>query len=257
MRTMPSLRALLYALSTGALYLFVGTGCGPTYPKCENDGHCEDKGEFCLNGLCQECRDNTHCTGAGMMCAAGKCQLRPGYCDDTVSCPGGGKCRDNQCGPECLGNDECTGNTYCSNGSCIEKPECGEGADVPECPDGKECVGGRCEVPVGQCSSEPVYFAFDRSNIQSKERAKLDALAQCMKGANPADLRIEGHADERGTAEYNLALGERRAESARRYLENLGVDSSKLSTVSFGKERPAVSGSNRAAWAKNRRAEFH
>jgi peptidoglycan-associated lipoprotein len=67
---------------------------------------------------------------------------------------------------------------------------------------------------------------------------------------------IEGHCDERGTAEYNIALGERRAKSVKRYLINLGVDSSQLSTISYGEERPADPGHNEAAWAKNRRAEF-
>ena len=67
-------------------------------------------------------------------------------------------------------------------------------------------------------------------------------------------MTVEGHADERGTREYNIALGERRANAAKNYLVSLGVDSSRLSVVSYGKERPAVTGSNSAAWAENRRA---
>ena len=69
-------------------------------------------------------------------------------------------------------------------------------------------------------------------------------------------LRLEGHADERGTVEYNLALGERRAEAARAYLIDLGIDPDRMTTISYGEERPAVQGANEAAWSQNRRDEF-
>lgn len=252
---MSSYRGLAVAIFTGG-FLFVGTGCGPTYPKCENDEHCAEKGEYCLNGKCAQCRSNDQCEGPGMECSAGRCTRRVGYCDDSVPCPGNGKCRDNQCGPQCLNNDECTGNTYCSGGSCIQKPECGEGSDNPACPDGQDCVGGRCEVRLAQCTTEPVYFAFNRSDIRGGERGKLDTLAACLKGDNAGSVQVAGHCDERGTEEYNLALGERRAEAARRYLTNLGVAAGKLSTISYGEERPAVRGGGEGAWSKNRRSEF-
>ncbi|MEZ4468357.1 MAG: peptidoglycan-associated lipoprotein Pal [bacterium] len=255
-------RGFLQALFLGAVGL-VATACGPTYPKCENDEHCAEKGEYCLNGRCQQCRENSQCEGAGMECASGRCQRRAGYCDESVSCPGNQKCRDNECGAECLDNSECTGNTYCSGGSCIEKPECGEGADNPTCPAGSECVGGRCQVSLTDCSGGganggggAVYFDYDRHNIKPNQRGKLDAIAACLKGDNTAPMRIEGHCDERGTEEYNLALGERRADAARRYLQSKGVDAGRLSTVSFGENRPAANGSNEAAWRQNRRAEF-
>jgi peptidoglycan-associated lipoprotein len=77
-----------------------------------------------------------------------------------------------------------------------------------------------------------------------------------MKNNTFATVTIEGHCDERGTDEYNIALGERRANSAKRYLVNLGVDSSRLETVSYGEEKPVDSGHNEAAWKKNRRAHF-
>ncbi len=234
-------------------------GCGPKYPKCENDGHCADKGEFCVNNLCTQCRDNSHCAdkGPGMICSGGKCMRKPGYCDDSIPCPGNQKCRNNECGAECLDNSECSGNTYCSNGSCVEKPECGENADNPICPEGQECVGGRCQAKVVQCTTEAVYFDFDRSTIKSNQRAKLDQVASCMGDPNAAPVQLAGHADERGTEEYNLALGERRADAAKKYLVSKGVDGSRLSTISFGEERPAVSGSNESAWSKNRRVEFN
>ena len=101
-----------------------------------------------------------------------------------------------------------------------------------------------------------IHFDYDRSEILSDSesvlREKLDILR-----ANPeVRLRIEGHADERGSTEYNLALGSRRAESARQFLSGFGLDADRFATVSFGEERPLVSQSDEEAWAQNRRAEF-
>jgi len=99
-----------------------------------------------------------------------------------------------------------------------------------------------------------VYFAFDSSALSADTEGTLMRQAGFL-NANPAlTVTIEGHCDERGTREYNLALGERRASAARDFLLAQGVDSARIRTISYGKERPAVAGSNDAAWAKNRRA---
>ena len=101
-----------------------------------------------------------------------------------------------------------------------------------------------------------VFFDFDQYNIRSDQRNTVEALAAWL-DANPSKtLTVEGHADERGTREYNLALGERRANSVRDYLVALGINPARLTTVSFGEERPAVLGSNESAWAQNRRGVF-
>jgi peptidoglycan-associated lipoprotein len=101
-----------------------------------------------------------------------------------------------------------------------------------------------------------VFFAFDSSELSDTTRATLQANADWML-ANPGyNVVIEGHCDERGTIEYNLALGERRARSVREYMVSLSVPESSMRIVSFGKERPVDSGSNEAAWARNRRGEF-
>ena len=84
----------------------------------------------------------------------------------------------------------------------------------------------------------------------------LQLKAEAMRQFPDVRIRIEGHADERGTVEYNLALGERRAEAARAYLIDLGIDPDRMTTISYGEERPAVQGSNEAAWSQNRRDEF-
>lgn len=98
-----------------------------------------------------------------------------------------------------------------------------------------------------------VFFAFDRSDLSAEARVTLERQAAWLQQYPNRRIVVEGHADERGTREYNLGLGERRANSVRQYLVALGVDAGRLTTVSYGKERPAVLGSNEAAWAQNRR----
>ena len=99
-----------------------------------------------------------------------------------------------------------------------------------------------------------VFFGYDRYDLSPEARATLDAQAAWLLRYPDLNITVEGHADERGTREYNLALGERRASSAENYLIALGVDPRRITTISFGKERPAVPGSNDAAWAQNRRS---
>jgi len=103
---------------------------------------------------------------------------------------------------------------------------------------------------------ENIHFDFDKSFIRNDAKPILEKVAAYMKKNPDAKLQIEGHCDERGTSEYNMALGQRRADSARKYLANLGVAGSRLSTISYGEEKPADPGHNEAAWAKNRRAVF-
>lgn len=110
---------------------------------------------------------------------------------------------------------------------------------------------------VDQTSFEQVYFNFDSSDLDASARASLSHNAEIMlMEQKTAKLRIEGNCDERGSAEYNLALGERRAKAAAKYLTALGVPSERVATISYGKERPAVTGSDEVALGKNRRDEF-
>jgi peptidoglycan-associated lipoprotein len=103
---------------------------------------------------------------------------------------------------------------------------------------------------------EDIHFALDQSDLTDQARATLERNAQWMRSHAGAKVRVEGHCDERGTVEYNLALGERRAQATRDYLVSLGVEAGRLSTVSYGKERPIDPSSTEAAFAKNRRAHF-
>lgn len=106
-------------------------------------------------------------------------------------------------------------------------------------------------------SLETVYFDFDRSDLSKSSRDTLSKNAQVLlKDLANAKIKIEGNCDERGSDEYNLALGERRAKSAAAYLITMGVKADRISTISYGKEKPAVHGNDEAAWSKNRRDEF-
>jgi len=100
------------------------------------------------------------------------------------------------------------------------------------------------------------YFDFDRFLIRSDAQAVLEANARRLKAENGRRLLIEGHCDERGTVDYNLVLGERRAQSVRQYLQNLGVRSSQIQITSYGKEKPFCTDHSEACWQSNRRAHF-
>jgi peptidoglycan-associated lipoprotein len=101
---------------------------------------------------------------------------------------------------------------------------------------------------------DTIYFDTDRYNIDSADQAALTQQAQYLAQYPNVRATVEGHADERGTREYNLALGERRANAAKNFLVSLGVSADRITTVSYGKERPKALGSNEQAWAQNRRA---
>lgn len=101
-----------------------------------------------------------------------------------------------------------------------------------------------------------VFFAYDKSNLDENAKKDLQANAEWLKKNSGVKLQIEGHCDNRGTIEYNLALGERRANSAKSYMVSLGIPADRLSTISYGEEKPLVQGDNESAWAKNRRANF-
>ena len=104
-------------------------------------------------------------------------------------------------------------------------------------------------------AAQTVYFAYDSAKIAPAEHKKIEAVAAGLKG-NAKKLVIEGHTDERGTAEYNRALGEKRAQAAKEALVSLGISGDRITTVSFGKDKPVEPLHSETAWSKNRRAEF-
>lgn len=101
-----------------------------------------------------------------------------------------------------------------------------------------------------------VYFDFDKYNLRPDAKAALDVNSALLLKYSNVIIKIEGHCDERGTVEYNLSLGEKRANSVMDYLSGLGVSASRISVISYGKERPVDAGHSEDSWSKNRRAEF-
>lgn len=193
-----------------------GAACGPKYPKCEQDEDCK-AGEFCVDNTCQKCRSDSDCS-TGQACNAGACEDIPGYCDANTKCP-----------------------------------------------EGQECVANRCQSPQseplerpapqsGGCQLETVYFAFDSSNLESSARDAIAKNAQCIREKSMSGVRITGHTDPRGTEEYNLALGDRRARSVAQYLTSLGVEGGKLQSTSMGEEM--ARGEDESGWSRDRRVEF-
>jgi peptidoglycan-associated lipoprotein len=101
-----------------------------------------------------------------------------------------------------------------------------------------------------------VHFGYDKSSLDSGAKKDIATNVQWMKANASAKVQIEGHCDNRGTIEYNVALGERRANAVKAYMVSMGIPADRLSVISYGKEKPLESGDNEAAWAKNRRANF-
>jgi len=222
------------ALWPAVALAMIAAGCAPKYPKCVRDEHCKP-GEFCVNGLCQQCRTDGDCPH-GQKCNKGRCEKAT--CTD-----------DSACGP----------GMRCEAGKCVKAAQCQSDGD---CPEGNECQQGRCVAPPkGEpvsklpCTPDPVYFDFDEHILSTEATSTLkNQVAPCLKKLGQQKVRIEGHCDPRGTEEYNLALGDRRAQAVKRYLERLGVQAARLRAVSKGKLE--ASGTDQASWTRDRKVQF-
>ena len=247
----------------GALLVLLASGCGPTYPECHSDENCSEKGEYCLNAQCAQCRDDGQCADESQICNAGSCNKIPGYCNPPAfACPGNQKCRDKEgnfaapgrCGVECRNESECSANQVCTNNACVDKPECVVDAD---CASGQVCENGNCKTPA-QCQPRAVYFDFDESKVRSSEKSSLSDNAACFSERGAAKARLTGHCDERGTEEYNMVLGERRAKAAGKVLRSNGVSKSAIKTKSRGEYDLVVPNArSESEHQKNRRVEFN
>lgn len=136
----------------------------------------------------------------------------------------------------------------CEDEQTVEEPVQTEDQEIPADP-------GMDDMSSDQYAPETVYFAFDSDVISLEGQNKLSALADSLRG-NSSSLQVAGHCDERGSTQYNLALGERRAQAVKQYLVQLGIEDSRITTISYGEEMPAVEGHDESAWSQNRRAEF-
>lgn len=236
-----------------AALLFLSACPGPEWPKCENDDHCKASKEgndagrdyMCVFGQCMECGKDEHCQD-GERCSDGRCEA---YCSSDDQCAEGQRCN--------------------AQGDCVvkpvveQKPECERDDD---CSAGFSCTARKCKATVVEKTPEPevddcvrsvrVNFEFNLYDITRDARDTLTAFASCMDKHGDWMLTVEGHADERGTTQYNLDLGEKRAQAVRSYLAGLGVSKSRIRTLSYGEERPVADSSTESAWAENRRAEL-
>lgn len=164
----------------------------------------------------------------------------------------------------CKKDGDCT-DAVCVFGKC---QECGVNAD---CKEGKVCESNKCieSAPVTSTESMTpaqtapvcsqtgtVYFDFNIFDIKPEGRDLLTELATCLRANPDSKITVSGNTDERGTVEYNLALGEKRAKSVSQYLQNSGINDSRMHVVSYGKEKPVDTEHNEAAWAKNRRTDI-
>ncbi len=131
-------------------------------------------------------------------------------------------------------------------------PAPGETMDYSNAPRGP--IKGSQEDFLANIAADRIFFETDRSNVDNEDQAVLRSQAAWLVANPSVRIRVEGHCDERGTREYNLALGERRANAAKNYLSTLGVELSRITVVSYGKERPDALGSDETAWGLNRRA---
>ena len=195
---------------------FLSSACGPKYPKCEQDEDCKS-GEFCVDGTCQKCRSDADCS-TGQACNAGMCEDIPGYCDANTKCPEGQECVSNRC--------------QSPRSEPLEQPQ-------------PQSTG---------CQLQTVYFAFDSSNLEASARDLIAKNAQCVREKSMTGVRITGHTDPRGTEEYNLALGDRRARSVEQYMTSLGVERGKITSTSVGEE--LARGEEESGWAQDRKVEF-
>ncbi|MGF1511213.1 MAG: OmpA family protein [Myxococcota bacterium] len=175
-------------------------------------------------------------------------------CVRDADCEGNMVCRSGKCQIECTSDADCGTGLACKDNRCVDPLACSSTAD---CEPGYSCIGGRCTdtTATERCDYPTVRFDFNRATLRPEVRDGLQQVVDCLKQKG-GTIVIEGHCDERGTEEYNFALGDRRADAVRQYLVRLGVSASKLQIVSKGETEPLDARSTEAAWAKNRRAEF-
>jgi peptidoglycan-associated lipoprotein len=222
-------RAFLFAFTAASALALAGCPSKPKNGECKSSQDCLEQqgfGKVCVEGRCQECAQDSDCK-SGFVCRTNKCVPKP-QCTSDADCPAGQACEGERCVPSKAAAEP-------------QKPTQPERAAVPP-----QCADS---------SSFTIRFGFDQSTLSPDARGSLQKLADCVKQAPATRIGIAGHADSRGTTQYNIALGSRRAEAARKYLADLGI-AAKLDTVSYGEEKPLCREETEDCWARNRRVEF-
>ncbi|GAC1554213.1 MAG: hypothetical protein NVS2B9_18820 [Myxococcales bacterium] len=248
-----------------ALCAFALAACNakPQYPECKADADCSDRGQVCVAGFCKECREDAQCK-PGAVCKDNACSAGA-QCTAARDCQPEQRCTAGKCAPECsekTAAQDCGDGRRCLSGRCAAQEECVADAD---CGSGKACENAVCKVQgsaevqgeaQAACELKPITFGFDDATVDRAARDVLEEDWRCLSRSKFARLEIAGHTDERGTTEYNLALGSRRAAAVRKVLVGAGADAKKLRAVSYGKEKPVDRAHDESAWSKNRRVEL-
>ena len=140
----------------------------------------------------------------------------------------------------------------------VQKPDVGEKMGTEESLDSNPYSAKNAKISEGRTNAPmlPIYFDFDKSNIRDDQKARLENDGDFLSAHPKVVIAIEGNTDERGTNEYNMALGERRAQTAKKFLMNMGIAGDRMFTVSFGEEKPLLYGHDELSWAQNRRDDF-
>jgi peptidoglycan-associated lipoprotein len=261
--------SLLALLASAAVFT---VACpGPAYPKCEKDEQCKknkdgkDINEYCLFGQCQQCAKDSNCA-TGEKCNRGRCEAT---CTADDQCGTGKMCENSTCvTAQCTTEKQCSGGESCTDGRCVNSTSAIRCTESKDCPKDLLCEANKCVPGTTPVVEDPnpgkekcdkkvrVGFGFNEFELSATVREQLDAYAKCMVKNASWKLTIEGHADERGTTDYNLSLGQKRADAVRDYLQRLGVKSDRSHTVSYGEEKPLDTASTEEAWEKNRRCEL-
>lgn len=250
------LRRLVWRASVILTLVSCLGACGPSYPDCDSDEDCASHRQVCVDRFCRDCRDDSQCNIVDpcMECRGFACARQSGCCKSDLDCPDG-RCwkrsgePSGTCGGQCQDASHCPVGQRCEGGNCVPDSQCATAAD---CSEGHDCVDGKCLFT--SCSIEPVYFDFNENSIRLDQESAITRNAVCLK-ERLGSYVVEGHCDERGSDEYNLALSQRRAAAVVRAYENLGVTRAMLSTIGFGEEKPGCVGTTESCWVQNRRVE--
>lgn len=244
-----------WVLLVAALAVLAG-GCPgkkSKYPLCGTDKDCKE-GEYCVEKECKKCGDDSHC-GAGQSCEDGACVTAKNACVTDDDCGDDKVCKDNRC-VACESDGECGPGGKCNAGACERPKKCSVDED---CEDDEDCLNGRCQKPWqggndadATCKLETVYFGFDEWTIAADQRDLVSANGECIRKEGERGVYLQGHTDESGTEEYNIALSERRANAVADFLARLGLDPARMSIVPMGEAQPSGQGDDR-----DRRVEFN
>ncbi|MEE9382801.1 MAG: OmpA family protein [Nannocystaceae bacterium] len=267
-------QSLLYAFG---IALVSTAGCKrPEYPACKKDKHCnQEEDERCVDGVCQNCTTDEDClakgpTGENWVCHEFRCtdpttipsvagdgeQGAP--CAATAECVAGLVCRagicdvcmtDGECAPGACNLDSGRCETVAAGGQCTTDDQCA----MDEICDNGVCLLSNLQAGANPCSLDAIYFAFDSPKLDPKAQGELQTAAECINQQNRV-VYLEAHADPRGTVEYNILLTDKRGQSVKKFLENLGVVGQNMQVISKGSLE--ATGSDEGSWSRDRRVQF-